>query len=179
MSNDSKNKMNPSARIAGWPAATRRIVTAAATLVAAGTVAAAAVLFVQDRGDERTLDSRSSATSAAVEKVPVLLSYDFNSVDAQLGAALESLTGDFRKQYETLAGQVIAPAAREKSVTTSATVVESAVVESSENEVTLLLFLNQTTTSRDRAEPKLDGSRVTVAMEKVGDDWKIADVTPV
>lgn len=45
--------------------------------------------------------------------------------------------------------------------------------------VTLLLFLNQNTTSTKYEGPRLDGSRIRVTMTKVDENWLISDLVPV
>jgi Mce-associated membrane protein len=165
--------------VSGWSQRTRRVVTGMLSLVAVALLAATATLGFRHLENSDITDARVAAASAAETKVPQLLSYDFTTVDAQLGTALDNLTGEFRSQYDTLVQQVIAPAAKDKGVVTSATVAQVSVVDVTSDAVNLLLFLNQSTTARDTPDPKLDGSRVTVSMKKVGADWLIADVSPV
>lgn len=165
--------------VSNWSPRRRRLVTSALTVLTVALLATTGFLWIRHDGNNAVTDARADASASAQDKVPQLLTYDFNTVDAQLGSALDNLTGDFRGQYETLVKQVIAPAAKDKGVVTSATVAQSSVVEGAADNVKLLLFLNQSTTARDIPAPKLDGSRVTVTMQKVGAEWLIADVSPV
>lgn len=115
----------------------------------------------------------------AVAAVPGLLSYDFNTVDAHFADVLDDLGGDFRTQFEEVSREVIVPSAKKRQVVTTAEVIESSVVDAAEDHVDLLLFVNQSTTSTDSPETKLDGSRVKVTSTRDGDRWLVTAMTPV
>ena len=73
---------------------------------------------------------------------------------------------DVAKQYKAVVVVVVVVA----------DVVESAVVGASPREVTIVVFLNQATTSPQVEGRKIDQSRVRIRLEKVGDRWLIAAV---
>lgn len=133
----------------------------------------------QVRADDAVSTARQEATDAARTSVPAMLSYDFSTIDSTFPSVADSLAGEFRDEFTELGSTVIIPAAHKDSIITSAQVVETSVVSSSEDEVALLLFLNQNTTSASQEAPRLDGSRVRVTMSDVDGQWLISDLKPV
>jgi Mce-associated membrane protein len=157
----------------------RRLLFVALCVLAA---AAAVGAVITVRGDERA-DARADAAregrSFAVDVVPRLLSYDFDTVEQHFGDLQKDLGGDFAGQFQEVGDAVIIPSARERQVVTSATVLESSVVQSDTDNAELLLFINQSTTSAEAPDTKLDGSRVRVHVEKKDGAWLITELTPV
>ncbi|ORI28809.1 hypothetical protein BH686_00760 [Rhodococcus erythropolis] len=148
-------------------------------ILLAGAIGGTAVLEHQLSGHRATDDAITAATDSAETRLPQVLSYDFNTVDTQFASAVDNLTGKFRDDFAELSSGVIIPAAHRDSIITVAEVVESSVVNADANDVTLLLFLNQSTTSTKYEGPRLDGSRVRVTMTDADGSWLISDITPV
>lgn len=157
----------------------RKVVLIALSVLLIGLITAVAVLGVRIHSDGAIDDAKTGALAAANDNVVKLLSYRFDTVDADLGAAAQLLTGDFAGEFSTLATQTIIPAAKEAGTVTTATVAASALVDASADAVTVLLFLNQSTTSKESPNPKLDSSRVRVELVSVGDKWLISSLVPV
>lgn len=127
---------------------------------------------------ERT-DRAGAAVGDAGSAVVDVLSYSAATIDADLAAAGEHLTGDFADEYATLTAELIAPAARADRIDTTAVVVATSVIEAGPDEVVALMFVTQTTRSSRLPEPKIDGSRLEVTLQLVEDRWLIADLVPV
>ena len=165
--------------VAGWGPRSRRgaiFVLAVAVLA----LSASIVWLYRDIGGHDDIKiAQSEATAAASKQVPALLTYNPADVESTLGTATQQLAGPFREQIEKLADQVIIPTAKDKGVSTRAEIVESSVVSADTENVVLLLFVNQTTTTTVTPDPVLDGSRVSVSLTKVGSDWYISDLKPV
>ncbi|WP_280458061.1 MULTISPECIES: twin-arginine translocation pathway signal [Nocardia] len=150
------------------------------TLLAVVAVALAAALLVfQYRPDSRGGAAKNDVLSAATEGTVALLSYSPESLDQDFAAAKSRMTGDFLNYYTQFTEKVIAPAAKEKSVKTSASVVRSAVAEIHPDSAVALLFINQTTTSAEKPDPALAASSVRVTLSKVEDSWLISAFDPV
>ncbi|GGL17983.1 hypothetical protein [Nocardia jinanensis] len=150
------------------------------TLVAAVAVAvAASLLAFQHRPDDQGDAVKNEVLSAATEGTVALLSYSPESLDNDFAAAKSRMTGDFRTYYNQFTEKVIAPAAKEKSVKTTATIVRSAVSEVHSDSAVALLFINQTTTSAEKPDPALAASSVRVTLSKVEDSWLISSFDPV
>ncbi|MGW5113150.1 hypothetical protein [Nocardia sp. NPDC004123] len=138
------------------------------------------VLLERSVSDHRAFATAvREARDSAQSRVPKVLSYDFNTVDSEFSTTTQNLTGKFRDDFGKLGASVIIPAAHRDSIVTKATIVGTAVVAAGRDEVTLLLFLNQETTSTKYQGPRLDGSRARVTMARDAGTWLISDITPV
>lgn len=122
--------------------------------------------------------ARDTVLRAAKVNVAKVLSYAADTVEADVAAAAEVTTGQFRDYYETFTKDVVIPAAHEKDVSTSADVVDAGVVSLDEAEAEVLAFVNQSTTSRAEPEPKLTASAVRVRLLHQGDSWLIEAFDP-
>ncbi|WP_300641487.1 hypothetical protein [Nocardioides sp.] len=122
-------------------------------------------------------EAATEALQAARERLPELLSYRFATLEEDLEDALAQTTGDFTAEYGALIEEVVRTTAAQRRIITEATVDGAGVVEvESEDEVVVLVFLTQSTTTRNSSDPAVSGSRVEVTMRRVGSDWLIADL---
>jgi Mce-associated membrane protein len=64
-------------------------------------------------------------------------------------------------------------------VKTNAVVVRAAVSELHPNSAVVLVFVNQSTVSKDRPEPSLTSSSVLVTLTKANGKWLISSFNPV
>nr|WP_156665442.1 twin-arginine translocation pathway signal [Rhodococcus phenolicus] len=141
---------------------------------------ASGVYFGLYRDDLRTDDDAAhAALDAATSGTTALLSYAPDTIDEDLATAKSFLTGDFLAYYTEFTDQVVAPAAREKSVATTATVVRAAVSDLEAEAATVLVFTNQVTTSADEPDPTARSSSVLVTLSKVEGRWLISAFDPV
>ncbi|MFI6365261.1 hypothetical protein ACIBG0_21190 [Nocardia sp. NPDC050630] len=145
-----------------------------------GTAITTMVLFGRSVSDHSaTATAARAARDSAQSRIPTVLSYDFNTIDTEFPKVTDNLTGTFRDDFAKLSSSVIIPAAHRDSIITTAKVVESSVVTAAVDKVTMLVFLDQETTSSKYQGPRLDGSRIRVTMTPAGDRWLISDITPV
>ena len=156
----------------------------AAVLLAAALVASAGLagwLYVnQYRPDQQTDPAASKvALDAATSGTIALLSYSPESLDQDFAAAKARLTGEFLSYYTQFTEQIVTPAAREKSVKTAASVVRAAVSEIEPDAAEVLVFINQTTTSRENPDGAFAASSVKVGLQKIDGAWLIASFDPV
>lgn len=149
-------------------------------LVLASAALTIGLYFSWYRPDEQ-IDSRASAAvvDAARQGTVAMLSYTPETVDNDLAIAKSHLTGDFLSHFEDFARQVVAPASKQKALKTTADVVGAAVVDIHPDSAVVLLFVNQTSTSRERPEPSMTASSVQVSLSKVDGSWRIAEFDPV
>jgi Mce-associated membrane protein len=148
-------------------------------LLAAGGLAAW-LYFSQYRPDKATDGAASqSAIDAARAGTVAMLSYKPETLDQDFAAAKSHLTGDFLNYYDTFTKQIVSPAARDKAVTTTAQVVGAAATELHPKSAVVLIFVNQVTTSKERAAPSAAASSVLVSLTKVQDTWLINKFDPV
>jgi Mce-associated membrane protein len=107
-----------------------------------------------------------------------MLSYQPDTVEAQLNGSLSLLTGEFRESYDSLIHDVVIPGAREKRITAIAAIPAASVVSLSRDRATLLVFINQTVTV-GTAEPSDTASSVRMGMQKIDGKWLVAEFEPV
>jgi Mce-associated membrane protein len=149
-------------------------------LIAAAAGLAAWTYEYQYRPDRQSDNSvAQTAMRAATDGTVALLTYGPDSVNDDFASAKKHLTGDFLTYYAKFTEKVVAPAAKEKGVKTTATVVQAAVSEIRPDSAVVLLFVNQGTTSKERPEPSLTSSTVLVRMTKIDGQWLIAKFDPV
>jgi Mce-associated membrane protein len=155
----------------------------ATTLIVLITVAAglAATLYVrQYRPDQQTdANAAHAAVVAASDGTVALLSYSPESLDRDFATAKSHLTGDFLSYYTEFTQQIVAPAAKQKSVKATANVIKAAVSEIHPDSAVVLVFVNQSTTSSDRPDPSLSSSSVRVTVKKVNGAWLISSFDPL
>ena len=136
--------------------------------------------FAQYRGDQQTGPSASATVlKAASDGTVALLSYAPDSLDRDFSAAKSHLTGDFLSYYTQFTDEIVAPAAKQKAVKTTAAVVRSAVSEIHPDSAVVLVFVNQATTSADNPNGSFTASAVKVGMSKIDGNWLISSFDPV
>lgn len=149
-------------------------------LVVASAALAAVLLYFWYRPDRATdAAAAKSAIAAASEGTVAILSYAPETLDRDLASAKSHLTGNFLSYYTKFTEQIVAPAAKQKSVKTSAVVVRAAVSDLHPDSAVVLVFVNQSTVSADRSEPTLTSSSVLVTLLKADGKWLISSFDPV
>lgn len=155
------------------------IASVVTVLALAAAIAFAAVEFYHHHQNDAVSQARSEVVGAASTQAIAMLSYQHDTVDAQLAAAADGLTGDFKDKYTSLIQQTVAPAAKEKSIDTTVSVVGSSIVDATGDSATVMLFLNQVTTTVDTPDPSTSGSRVKIDLDKVDGRWLVSDLAPI
>jgi Mce-associated membrane protein len=151
-----------------------------AVLVAVSVALASWMYLFESRPDHQIgRAAENAALTAATTGSIALLSYSPDSLDRDLASAKSHLTGDFLTYYTHFSDQVVAPAAKQKSVKTTAQIKKAAVSQMHPDVAAALLFINQTTTSSDHPEPWVETSSVLVTVNKVNGNWLIAKFEPV
>ncbi len=140
-------------------------------------VGAGALKFM-DSGVRDSDVARDKSMQAAKDSTVALLSYKPDTVEQQLTAARDRLTGDFRDQYTDLTNKVVIPGAKEKQISAVASVPAAASVSANPGEAVVLLFVNQTVTVGNGV-PADTASSVRITLDKIGDHWLISKFEPV
>jgi Mce-associated membrane protein len=122
--------------------------------------------------------AQSQSVAAATESTIALLSYQPDTVDKQLTAARDRLTGTFRDSYGALIRHVVIPGAQQKHISAVATVPAAASVSATANHAVVLVFVDQSLIVGADA-PTSTASSVKVTLDKIGQHWLISDFTPV
>ena len=138
------------------------------------------VYLYQARPDKLTDSTVAAETvKAASDGAIALLSYAPDSMDKDFAAAKSHLTGDFLNYYSKFTSDIVTPAVKQKSVKTSAAVVQAAVSDLKPDSAIVLVFLNQTTTSKENPDGSFTASAVKVGLTKSNDAWLISAFDPV
>jgi Mce-associated membrane protein len=124
-------------------------------------------------------DVARAVVSAASDGTVALLSYSPESLDKDFATAKSHLTGDFLSYYNQFTEQIVAPAAKQKSLKTTAHVMGAAVSELHPDSAVVLVYVDQSTTSKDKPDPTMAASSVLVSMTRVSSNWLITKFDPV
>ena len=132
----------------------------------------------QDGSAQLSQTTAAQSVQAATDSTIAILSYQPDTVDRDLTAAADRLTGDFRDQYTQLITSVVTPGAKQMHIAAIATVPAASLVSATANQAMVLVFVNQTTIIGNDP-PTNTTSSVRVTLEKVGDRWLISQFEPV
>jgi Mce-associated membrane protein len=163
---------------ARWPA---RVMGALAVLCAVAFVALAGVggwMYwnrVETRGEAST---RDALPPLAIEQVPKVFGYDYQTVEGSLTQASTLLTPDFRRQFQQDASAKVIPEARQRQLVIQINVVGAGVMTAQRNSGSVMVYMNRTVTDKSR-QPLYDGSRVKVDYQKIDGQWLINAITPI
>lgn len=160
------------------PAWLRRVVFG--VLPALAVVLGGAASYLQwDLSSYRDAETASKDSLAAARDAAVaILSYRADSVEQDLTAARDRLTGEFLGAYNQLVSTVVIPGAKEKKISAAAKVEAAASVSAERSRAVALLFINQTITI-GRDAPTTTASSVRVTLEKIDDRWLVSGFDPV
>lgn len=140
-------------------------------------VFAAIVLWeiFQTMSANATTTAGQDAQNAARSAAQTILSYDYRNINGDMTKAEALTTGTFRQQYEADAPKLLALAKQAKG-TVTANVWQAGISSASPGQVTVVLFVDQTTTQASNQTPQLSQNRVKMVMQKVGSDWRVAQL---
>lgn len=138
----------------------------------------AALMKWQASSDPVSQGGRIESIAAAKDSTIALLSYQPDTVEKDLHAAQDRLTGDFKNAYTQLTNDVVIPGSREKHISAVATVPAAASVSVTPNHAVTLLFVNQTVVIGTDA-PTETASVVRVSLTKVSDRWLVSGFDPI
>ena len=131
------------------------------------------VLIVQSRASS-VEDAADQGLAAAEQAIVPVLSYDYRQMEQSKAAAENFLTPSFSKEYDKLFAQLTINAPETETVVTTE-VVASGIVSAEADEVLAFVFINRPTQKQD-TEPRVYRDQVTVRMQKVDDEWLVAEL---
>jgi Mce-associated membrane protein len=167
------------------PAKTRRKISFS-RLVAFGVLPCLALLLAAAGGYLKWQSSsiRASQVSsidsvtAAKDGTIAMLSYQPDTVEKDLDAARDRLTGTFKDSYTQLTHDMVIPGAKQRHISAVATVPAAASVSATAGHAVTLVFVNQTVVV-GTDPPSATASSVRVMLDKVGDRWLISGFDPI
>lgn len=136
------------------------------------------VLDWRDNATRNAAATDTDAVRAAADGTIALLSYKPNTVQADLEAARNRLTGAFLQAYTTLTRDVVIPGAQQKQISAVATVPAAAPTLVTPDHAVVLLFVNQNVVVGQDA-PASTASSVRVTLDKIDGRWLISKFDPV
>lgn len=139
---------------------------------------AASFLKWQDSSASSTQIARIESVAAATDGAAAMLSYQPDTIDKDLEAARDRLTGTFKESYTQLIRDVVIPGARQQHISAVAKVPAAASVSATPNHAVALVFVDQTSVVGAGA-PTDTASTVRVTLDKVGGRWLISGFDPV
>jgi Mce-associated membrane protein len=157
-----------------------KIGVAVVALLVVASLSTLAGLFWLSYRPDRAVDAEAAkaAIAAASDGTVAILSYSPDTLEHDFSSARSHLTGDFLSYYDQFSQQIVAPAAKQKAVKTTAVVLRGALSEFHPDSAIVLLFINQSTQSKDRPEPTLTSSSVLVTLTKADGKWLISQFNP-
>lgn len=121
----------------------------------------------------RDRTARDAALQAATRLTQQVLSYKWNTIEADIRKARAGMTPGFEKEYLE-AMDSVRDQTREKQIELKASVVAAGVVSATESRFEALLFTNQTTLAKGSNAPRIDQNRVVVTLVRDAGDWRVS-----
>lgn len=118
------------------------------------------------------------SVAAARDTATAILSYDAGTVERDLTAARDRLTGAFLAEYTKLVDEVVIPGSKEKGISAVAQVPAAASVSATTDHAVALVFVDQRVTIVGDA-PTNTASSVKVTLDRVGGRWLVSGFEPV
>lgn len=148
-------------------------------LVTAAMGLAVGLFLFQYRPDRRIDDAAAQrAIQAASDGAVASLTYSSDSMARDFASAKSHLTGDFLAYYDKFTKDIVTPTVQQKHITQTAVVLRAAISELHPDSAVVLVFLNETTASKEKPEPLTTPSSVRVTLTKVNGSWLISKLDP-
>jgi Mce-associated membrane protein len=139
----------------------------------------AGLFFILYLPDQQISDAAAHrAIQAASDGAVAVLSYAPDNLNRDFAKAESYLTGDFLAYYTKFTEQ-IAAMAQQKHVTQTAQVIRAAVSELRPDSAVVLVFINQTATSKEQPAPQTTATSALVTLTKVKGSWLISKLDPL
>lgn len=158
-----------------------RLIQLAVAVLTIGLVALAAAAggLYWDRVQTRAAaQAGAELPGLAIEQIPRVFGYDFQTVERSLTEAANLLTPDYRREFQDRATRDIIPQARERQVISQAHAVGAGMLSAQRDSASVLVFMNRTVTDKAK-QPVYDGSRLRVDYQKIDGKWLISYITPI
>lgn len=172
-----KAKVNPLRRIAlgaGRVSPVARLVIVAVLVVliiASGVLAGFKANQASDA--QATQSDRQAAAAAAKTEIPQILTYSYKSLSKDLAKGAADTTGQFKGEFNLETQQIIEPQVPKEQLSTQAQARVAVPIDSTGNQVTVLVFLDQSTTSKAQPKAQVQQPQLRVTMQKVNGKWLV------
>jgi Mce-associated membrane protein len=122
--------------------------------------------------------ARTELPQLAAQQIPIILGFDYQTIERSRTDAYNLLAPDFRREYEDDTTKNVIPQARIRQIVSQVNVVGVGMLDAHRDSGSVMVFMNRVLTDKTK-QPLYDGSRLRVDYEKVGRDWRIKDITPI
>lgn len=140
--------------------------------------ALAGYLNWQNSTERLSTIAATQSVAAARDAASAILSYNTDTVERDLNAARDRLTGSFLAEFTKLVNEVVIPGSKEKKISAVAQVPAAASVSATPNHAVVLVFVDQAVTIGKDA-PTNTASSVRVTMDLVDGRWLVSGFEPV
>jgi Mce-associated membrane protein len=153
-----------------------RMLTAALGVAVVLVLTVAVVLGIKAWQGQQTEDARDQAAAAGRKAAETALSYDYRTLDKSFAAARATMTPEFAGKFDETA-KVAGELATKTKATVKADVREVGVRDGDADRVTLIIFVNQTTTSTiTQGKPRVDLNRTRFTMVRKDGQWLVQEI---
>jgi len=123
-------------------------------------------------------EARAELPQLAAQQIPIILGFDYQTIERSRTDAYRLLTSDFRREYEDDTTKNVIPAARARQLISQVNVVGVGMLDAHRDSGSVMVYMNRVLTDKTK-QPLYDGSRLKVDYQKVGQDWRIENITPI
>jgi Mce-associated membrane protein len=124
--------------------------------------------------------ARDELPPLAKKQIPLVFSYDYQTVERNLTGVYGFLTPNYRREFESKANSEIIPQARERQIISQANVTGVGVMDVHRTFGSVMVFINRTVSGKsNRQQPVYDGARLRVDYQRVDGKWLIGYITPI
>jgi Mce-associated membrane protein len=136
----------------------------------------AVVLGIKAWQGKQAEDARDQAAAAGRKAAETALSYDYRDLNKSFTAARATMTPEFAAKFDETA-KVAGELATKTKATVRADVREVGVRDGDADRVTLIIFVNQTTTSTiTQGKPRVDLNRTRFVMVRKDGQWLVQEI---
>ena len=153
-----------------------RMLTVALGVAVVLVLTVAVVLGIKAWQGKQAEDARDQAAAAGRKAAETALSYDYRDLDKSFAAARATMTPEFAGKFDETA-KVAGELATKTKATVKADVREVGVRDGDADRVTLIIFVNQTTTSTiTQGKPRVDLNRTRFTMVRKDGQWLVQEI---
>jgi Mce-associated membrane protein len=129
-------------------------------------------LLLRGSGDSDSDGKRADVLAVADTYAINLSTYDYTKLDQDFARVLDTATGEFKEQY-TVAKESLREAIVKFQGKATGTVLARAVMSLDGDHAEVILFVDQTVTNANTAQPRIDRLRMRMGLEKQSGRWLI------
>ncbi|MEB3030325.1 VirB8/TrbF family protein [[Mycobacterium] nativiensis] len=157
--------------VPGW----RRLAAVAVVVCSCALLALSALMIRQHRHVQADQRQRAEFVAVARQVVVTLMSIDYNDAEGAVQRIVDNSTGPFRTEFQGAAEDFV-KVSKDAKVTTQATVNAAAVESMTPDSAVVLVAASSTVTNAAGAEDAPRRWRLTVDLQREGDQIKMSKV---